>query len=96
MKAYQRTSLYNQPVRLTQEQMADPDSVLNDFFSWYHLDDLRQMLWEWMQAAMITDNGIYETSKERSNLLFFYRNMELLVEAAYLIRQQRNAGKEGK
>lgn len=96
MKTYKRTQWYNQPIRLTEKQVKDPDSVLKEFFTWYHLDDLRQLLWEWMQVAITTENDVYETSRDRSNLLFFYRNMETLIEAAFLVKQQQETKKKKK
>lgn len=96
MKAYKRTQLYNQPIRLTEKQLHEPERILKEFFSWYHLDDFRELLWEWMQVAMTAENSVYETSKERSNLMFFYRNIELLVEAAYVLRQEQDTRKKKK
>ncbi len=94
MKAYKRTQWYNQPIRLSEKQMKDPGRILEEFFTWYHLDDIRQILWEWMQVAMVTDNDVFESGRDRNNLLFFYRNIEILVEAAYLLRKQKKQEKK--
>ena len=84
MYAYERTKFFNQPVRLTKKQRKHPEKVILDFFTAYHLDDLRNMLWQWMEAAVVSDGDQFESASDRGNLLFFYRNLELMAEAAYM------------
>lgn len=85
MLAYKRTKFYNKPVRLSKKQRKHPAVVIRDFYTWYHLDDLRHLLWEWMEVAVTTDCEQFESARDRSNLLFFYRNLELMAEAAYML-----------
>ncbi|WEK36654.1 MAG: hypothetical protein P0Y53_03995 [Candidatus Pseudobacter hemicellulosilyticus] len=93
MKKYQRTEWFNQPIRLTEKQRQDPGAILRDFFTWYHLDDLREILWEWMQVGLTTDNEVYQNGRDRSNLLFFCKNIEMLIEAAFLLQDGKNTRK---
>lgn len=85
MQAYKRTKFFNKPMRLSKKQRKRPLSVIRNFYNWYHLDDIRKLLEEWFEVAITTDCSQYETARDRSNLLFFYRNLELLTEAAYMI-----------
>ncbi|NML19734.1 hypothetical protein HHL16_02560 [Pseudoflavitalea sp. G-6-1-2] len=85
MNPYKKTKFFNKPVRLSKKQRKDPAAVLKEFFTWYHLDDLRSMLWQWLEAGIATDAAQFESARDRSNLLFFYRNVELLAEAAYMM-----------
>ena len=81
--------LDNQPLRLTEEERRDPYIVLEDFFSNFHLQDIREMLWDWLVAAMSSESTQYSTGYARSNLVFVYEKLELLIEAAHGIHKRR-------
>ena len=91
--------LDNQPLRLTEEERQDPYIVLDDFFSNFHLQDVREMLWDWFVAAMSAESSAYNTGYARSNLVFVYEKLELFIEAVQIInkrrkkRQKRNSRK---
>lgn len=89
MQAYKRTKFYNKPLRLSKKQKKHPDRVIRDFYTWYHLDDMRHLLQEWMEAAITSENAQFESARDRSTLYSFYQNIEKMAEAAYLmIREQ--------
>lgn len=79
----------NQSVHFTEENRQKPYEVLEDFYSCFHLQDLREMLWDWLVAAMRTESGQYDTGYARSNLIFVYEKLELLLEATYTINKRR-------
>jgi hypothetical protein len=81
--------LENQPLRLTEEEKQDPYIVLEDFFSNFHLQDMREMLWDWLVAAMSAESSAYNTGYARSNLVFVYEKLELMIEATYGIYKRR-------
>jgi hypothetical protein len=81
--------LDNQPLRLTEEERQDPYLVLEDFFSNFHLQDMREMLWDWLVAAMSAESSAYNTGYARSNLVFVYEKLELLIEAAKVIHKRK-------
>ena len=87
--SYEAAELYrqkhNQIQRLTEEQQENPIPVVSEFFSCYHLSDMRKLLWDWLQAGLTNSHANFETGKERSDLLFFYQKIEELVEATYLL-----------
>ncbi len=81
--------LENQPLRLTEEEKQDPYIVLDDFFSNFHLQDVREMLWDWFVAAMSAESSAYNTGYARSNLVFVYEKLELFIEAVQVINKRR-------
>jgi hypothetical protein len=85
-----------QLLHLSKEQQQQPLEVLACFFDCYHLKDLRELLWDWLLAALGTDSGIYDKGRERSNLIFLYQKVEALVEAAYLLRLEQSTEKRKK
>ena len=79
---------FNQLTRLSQEEQENPAEVLNEFFESYHLKEIKEYLWDWLVAALSSNNGTYQTGEARSNLLFFYENIETLAEATFLLHQK--------
>ena len=77
-------------MRLSEEEKKDPHVVVEDFFSCFHLQDVRAILWEWLVAALSSESRAYNTGYARSNLFFVYEKFELLIEAVHgLHRRQR-------
>lgn len=79
----------NNPVRLNEEQSQNLHSVLEDFFSCFHVQDMRRILWDWLVAAMSSEICTYNTGFARSNLVFVYERLLLLIEAANEIDKRR-------
>lgn len=79
--------------RLSKEAKENPLMVLYDFCDAYHLHEVRKTLWDWLVTALGKTHSLYDDAKERSNLCFFYENMEELMEAIYLLHQQQGTPK---
>lgn len=79
----------NQPLRLSDEERQNLYGVLEDFFSSFHLQDIRAILWDWLVAALSSESGAYDSGYARSNLIFVYERLEMLIEAAYGLHNQR-------
>jgi len=75
--------------KLTEEEIADPLLVLQDFFSFGHLPDVRQMLWDWLRATVTGTFPKELDRRERNEILYLYEYLERLIEAAHLINEQR-------
>jgi hypothetical protein len=79
---------YNQPLRLTKEQMQDPMLILDDFFQCYHLNETRQILWEWFTEVISSSRSISIEGLGRSNHVYFYEKVEEIIEAAFVIKKR--------
>lgn len=79
---------YNQPLRLTEEERQNPLLVINDFFESYHLQDVREILWNWIVEIISSSGSISSEPLERSNHIYFYEKMEALLEACYILKNQ--------
>lgn len=84
----------NEPLRLNAEEREDPARVFQEFFKCFHLQEVRQVLWEWMVETVVSDRCGGHDSQERSSAIFFYEKMEELVEAAFLMNRKKGAGNE--
>jgi hypothetical protein len=79
---------YNQPLRLTKEQKKDPLPVFNDFFECYHLNEVRQTLWQWLTEVLSAQYSIAIDPLERNNHIYFYEKIEMVIEAVFVIKKQ--------
>jgi hypothetical protein len=79
----------NQPLRLSDEERQNLYGVLEDFFSSFHLQDIREIMWDWLVAALSSESGAYDSGYARSNLIFVFERLEMLIEAAYGLHRQR-------
>lgn len=79
---------YNQPLRLTKEQKRDPLPVLDDFFECYHLNEVRQTLWEWLTEVVSSQRSIAIEPLDRNNHMYFYEKIEGIIEAAFILKNK--------
>lgn len=86
-------SLKFPPVGLTEQERQNPHIVLADFFSSFHLQDIHEMLWDWLVAALSSESGAYSSGHARSNLIYVYEKVMLLMQAANSINR-RNKKKQ--
>ena len=70
------------------QQIDNPDLMIGHFFDCYHLPELKEELWEWFSNAIARENSIYDDGLKRSNLVTLYENIELLIDAAWLIHNR--------
>jgi hypothetical protein len=76
-----------QPRKLTPEQIADPMQVIHDFFSTGHLPQIREMLWELLKTTIIGDYCASLSCREREDLIYFYEQLEKVVEAIHILHK---------
>jgi hypothetical protein len=79
---------HNQPLRLTKAQRHDPLLVLDDFFECYHLNDVRQILWDWLSDVISSQRSIANDPLDRNNHMYFYEKIESIIEAALVIKNR--------
>lgn len=82
--------LQNQPLHLNEAQTQYPGSVLDEFFQWYHLQDTRPILWQWLREVLSSPRDSNNDPHERNYDIFFYEKLESLLEAAWIMRRGNN------
>ncbi|MBC7903166.1 MAG: hypothetical protein H7Y27_07070 [Gemmatimonadaceae bacterium] len=80
---------HDMPLRLNSGDPDEAIEVMKEFFSAFRLGDTRRELWEWLVTAISKDDSVYDQGINRSNLFFFYENIEKLIEAAWVISRQK-------
>ena len=78
-------SLEKQPIRLNEEELENPISVVQEFFTFYNLNHTRLEIAEWLALAQGSDEIIHFDAVKRSNLIQFSYQLEALIEAVYLL-----------
>jgi hypothetical protein len=76
---------YDKPIRLSEEQRAEPVGVLRLFFQNCHLHEIRKTLWKMLETSLTVRYSIFDDAAERSHLFWFYRELETMVEASFLL-----------
>ncbi|MFT3749376.1 MAG: hypothetical protein QM768_13705 [Agriterribacter sp.] len=62
-----------------------PEEIIRDFVIENHLHEIKEDLWSLIETALITNNTRFSKSYQRDNILFFYKQLEKLIEAVYAI-----------
>jgi hypothetical protein len=73
------------PTRLTEEQIQNPSQVVYNFFFDYNPAEVRAHLENFLECALTTDNPPFSNANDRSAIWVFTRQLEKLLEAAYVI-----------
>lgn len=82
------TAAQNAPYLLSKEQLDDPQSVIAEFFQNRHLAEHRETLWQILSAAITSDYADTYDSREIGGWVIYFRLLEEMIEAAWLIDKQ--------
>lgn len=75
-------------LRLSDEQMQEPFTVLEDLCTDFGLGQIRDPLSESLEICLMEDD-IFRDADKRAQLISVYKTMERLVEAVFVIVHQR-------
>jgi len=75
-------------LRLSDEQMQEPFTVLEDLCTDFSLGHLRDSLSESLEICLMEDD-IFRDAEKRAQVISVYKTMERLVEAVFVIVHQR-------
>jgi hypothetical protein len=76
-----------EPRKLSKEEIENPYEVIDNFFDYAHLPQVRDELWEFLKLT-VSSNYHIQPRRDRANLLHFYEKLEQLVEAVHIIHQR--------
>lgn len=86
---YDNHQIFNLPVRLNGEQRKDPHKVFQEFFEYYNLCSVREILWEMVETCLTAEGSTFDDHCERDGLLHLYNGIESVIEAVYLLNEAR-------
>jgi hypothetical protein len=76
------------PRKLTAVEIENPERTIEEFFQYAHLPQARWYMWEALKT-MVAGNYGQLKSKERLNLLYFYEQIEKLLEVVHVMHEKR-------
>lgn len=79
---------YNRPIRLTEEEKANPLKVLRTFFVETNLSEIRTELWQIVATCISVPDSVFDCPIKRQNLLILYREIERALEAGLIACEQ--------
>lgn len=85
----QHPDFYNQPIRLSAAQQAAPLETLREFFDACPLSDVRDTLWNVVELSLARPHSVYDEATHRQTLLWFYRQLEMVLEAGWLLCREQ-------
>lgn len=85
-------AFYSRPIHLSGEEQANPLELLHDFFFCNPLPDVRGLLWQMVVNSLCTPNSVFDQAGHRQSLLALHRDLERVLEAAWLLSEQREKG----
>lgn len=68
------------------QKMEDFSTVISEFFELAHLQEIKEMLKETLQALTQRNYAYKPGSKEYDNTLYFFERLENFIDAAYLVK----------
>lgn len=75
--------------RMQANNISRPKDAFESFFSCFTLDDCRNHLWELYERCVMSYAREHTEHDTASDILFFYRHTEMLLEAAWLINNKQ-------
>lgn len=79
---------YNQPIWLSDKQKSNPCGVLASFFDDHRLSELREFLYQVSETCLTSEEPPFSEARKRADFLYYQRQVEILLEAAYVVAQQ--------
>ena len=91
MRAFDQHEAFEmKPRKLTIEEVEQPETVINELFQFANLPELRWYLWEGTKT-LVTGSFNQLRPTERHNLIFFYEQVERLIEASHVFYERQKA-----
>lgn len=79
------------PRKLSPEEVEHPEKVIEAFFQYAQLPEVRWLMWEGMKT-LVTGNFVRLRTRDRSNLIYFYEQVEKLIEGVHVLHCRSRRG----
>jgi hypothetical protein len=86
-----KKALQDQPIRLQPDQIKEAKHAISAFFESRTLDSIREELNQWYEAAISSNRPGYDCGSNRNDLYYLYKQLELLILAAYIVDKNQEA-----
>ncbi|MBA4167444.1 MAG: hypothetical protein H0X41_07880 [Chitinophagaceae bacterium] len=76
------------PRKLTPDEIEHPEQVIEEFFQYAQLPQVRWIMWEGIKT-LVTGSFIHLKPRERASLIYFYEQMEKLIEVVHVMHGKK-------
>jgi hypothetical protein len=90
---FENKKLFAKPVLLDED--CEPLEIIDAVLLDYPLQDIKFRLWELITVALTSENDEYNDPQPRSNLLYFWSRLEMLLEAAWMANEAHKQTSKG-
>lgn len=77
--------VFDQIIRLSQEEIEKPLLVFQTLFEDYRLSELRHYLWQMTEICLTSESHVFNEAEERADLIVRYQEIEKVLEAGYAL-----------
>ncbi|HEX6431895.1 MAG TPA: hypothetical protein VF008_29590 [Niastella sp.] len=85
----EKGEILNKPKQLIEFVNDAPVYVIGEVFNNESLPSLLKQLRDWLRVALCDDSSTYEDGEQRRQLMAFHEELQMLVEALFVIHKQR-------
>lgn len=77
------------PRKLNNKEVKNPHIVIDEFFDYARITQVRDLLWAWLESTVTGDfpKGLKRIQRER--IISFYNHIEKLIEGVHVIHVQQ-------
>jgi hypothetical protein len=93
MKYSNNKELTHHPTAMEQHGFENVHEAMQHFFSFFTIQDSRKFLWEFYREWITGEGATATTGQERGLGLFFYEQLEVILEACYMLQKKRRQKK---
>jgi hypothetical protein len=84
-------NLSRQSTEKADRPAVDPHQVINSFFESYQIAECQNHIWNLLSAAFSSEDSDMWDAAQRGNAVFFCRNIDALIKAAFEINRLTKA-----
>lgn len=77
-----------------QKSVDTPEIVIREFFRSFHPPEIKDILQNWFEEAITKENSIYDEAQQRDLLLWFYKQLAEMLDAAYIMYMNKTGKKK--
>lgn len=83
------TELTNYPTAMQEAGFDNVHEAMQHFFSFFTVSETRTLLWEFFREWICGEYLSGDSGNARSKGIFFYEQLGVLIEAAYILQKKR-------
>jgi hypothetical protein len=80
-----------QPRKLSAKEVKNPHLIVDEFFDYARITQVRDLLWAWLESTITGDFPKGLSRRERGRIISFYNHIEKLIEGVHVLHVQQKS-----